>query len=160
MFSDVLHEVSLIIKTWWQSQKELGQVFWSWCMPTNIFHPLRETFPVCSSKSDHLSFVPQLGQVHGSIIVINHKITIIAMISIYLVYGHWRSYMNNWQAVYWWGRFRGEWVGEVVVKGLLFLPLQGAISESAIRGKFDTQLRGLIMRCEKIILIFSTGPVT
>lgn len=100
MFSDVLHEVSLIIKTWWQHQKELGQVFWPWCMPANIFHPFWETFPVCSSKSDHLSFVPQLGQVHGSIIVINHKITIITMISIYLVYGHWGSNTNNWQAVY------------------------------------------------------------
>ena len=46
-------------------------------MPANIFHPFWETFPVCLSKSEHLSFVPQLGQVHGSIIVIDHSITII-----------------------------------------------------------------------------------
>lgn len=41
------------------------------------FHPFWETFPDCSSKFDHLSFMPQLGQVHRYIIVINHSITII-----------------------------------------------------------------------------------
>lgn len=45
-------------------------------MPASIFHPFWESFPDCSSKSDHLSFVPQLDQVHRSTLVINHSITI------------------------------------------------------------------------------------
>lgn len=44
---------------------------------TDIFHPFWENFPDCSRKSDHLSFMPQLGEVHRSIIGINHSITII-----------------------------------------------------------------------------------
>lgn len=58
-------------------KRELGQVFSPWCKPANIFHLFWETFPDCSSKSDHLSSVLQLGQVHTSIIVINHSIIII-----------------------------------------------------------------------------------
>lgn len=65
-------------KSSWQRQKE-NQVKCSHhrCKPANIFHLFWETFPDCSRKSDRLSSVLQLGQVHISIIVINHSITII-----------------------------------------------------------------------------------